>query len=198
MSSAERQFVATDMAKCVGCGLCQLACAIQNERTLDATKARIKVVHLTPLACLAVACHLCEDAPCVRACPRDALTQTETGIILVDDEKCDTCGWCIEACPYGAIVMDPERKTVLICDLCGEEEPKCMEFCPTEAIMLVTEEEYRKNTFSSMASIFTEAKQVLERGAWQLLLAKAVDVEKKVEEKLRELARWAGELGLTP
>jgi len=196
-AQVERQFVSADMAKCIGCGICELACAIQNERSLDAAKARIKVIHMSPLACTAVACRFCEDAPCVRACPRNALSQSEqTGVILVDDERCDLCGWCIEACPYGAIVVDPERNTVLICDLCGEEEPKCVEFCPTEALSLSTEEELRKATLSSMASLFSEVRQVVDRGAWQILFAKAVDVEKKVEEKFKELASWAKQLGL--
>jgi len=201
MSTAQiqvaRQFVSADMAKCIGCGICELACVIQNEKSLDATKSRIKVIHMTPLACTAVTCRFCEDAPCIRACPRNALTQSEeTGVIIVDDERCDLCGWCIEACPYGAIVVDPERNTVLICNLCGEEEPKCIEFCPTEALSLSTEEELRKAMFSSMASLFSEVRQVVDRGAWQTLFAKAIDVEKKVEEKFRELARWAKESGV--
>jgi len=195
----ERQFVSADIAKCIGCGLCELACVIQNERSLNVAKSRIKVIHMTPLACTAVACRFCEDAPCVRACPRNALSQSEqTGVILVDDERCDLCGWCVEACPYGAIVVDPERNTVLICDLCGEEEPKCVEFCPTEALSLSTEEELRKKTFSSMASLFSEVRQVIDRGAWQHLFAKAVDIGRKVEEKFKELARWAWELGVYP
>lgn len=191
-----RQFVFADPSKCIGCGLCELACALEKEHSLDGTKARIRVVRLGPLANMAVTCRLCENAPCVRACPRDALWQDERGVIRVEDEKCDICGWCLEACPYGAIVVDAERTTVLICDLC-DGEPKCMEICPTEALIWTTEEEATKMLPSSLSAIRSEAKQVIELGAWQLLFAKASEVAEKVEEKLKALARMAQERGLT-
>ena len=190
-----RQFVFADPSKCIGCGLCELACALEKENSFDATKARIRVVRLGPLANMAVTCHLCEDAPCVRACPRDALYQDEKGIIRVIDERCDTCGWCVPACPYGAIVVDPERVTVLICDLC-DGEPKCMQICPTEALIWATEEEAKKLLPESLSAITAEAKQVIELGAWQLLFAKASEIAGKVEEKFKELARMARERGL--
>jgi len=87
-----------------------------------------------------VACRLCEDAPCVAACPRDALEQSqEKGIIIVDEEKCNGCGWCIEACDYGAIQLHPETRVVFTCDLC-DGEPKCVEWCPEEALDFTTKD----------------------------------------------------------
>jgi Fe-S-cluster-containing dehydrogenase component len=84
---------------------------------------------------------LCEDPICVASCPRDALTKDEkTGIILVDEEKCNGCAWCIEACEFGAITLHPIKKKVLICDLC-EGDPKCVQCCPTDALMFATSEE---------------------------------------------------------
>ena len=193
MSEGKREFVFADPSKCIGCGLCELACVLEKERNLDATKSRIKVVHLGPLANMAVTCRLCENAPCVRACPREALWQDEGGIIRVEDEKCDVCGWCIEACPYGAIVLDVERTTVLICDLC-DGEPKCMEFCPTEALTWATEEDANKMLPTSLAQLRSEIKRVVELGAWDALFAKAMQVAGKVEEKFKALARRAQEL----
>ena len=142
------------------------------------------------MANTAVACRFCDDAPCVRACLRDALYQDEKGIIHVEDEKCDVCGWCIEACPYGAIVLDLERTTVLICDLC-DGEPKCVEICPTEALTLATEEEVLKTWHESLSTIVSEVKKVVELGAWDALFTKAMDVASKVEAKLKELAKMA-------
>jgi Fe-S-cluster-containing dehydrogenase component len=76
----------------------------------------------------------------VAACPRDALRQSdETGIILVDDDKCNGCGWCIEACDYGAIQLHPETKKVFVCDLC-DGEPQCVEWCPEEALDFTTKD----------------------------------------------------------
>ena len=89
---------------------------------------------------MALACRFCEDAPCVAACPRDALEQSqETGIIMVDEEKCNGCGWCIEACDYGAIQLHPETRVVFSCDLC-DGEPKCVEWCPEEALDFTTKD----------------------------------------------------------
>ena len=94
---------------------------------------------------MAVACRLCENTPCIIACPQGCLTQSEkTGVILVDEGKCDCCGWCMEACPYGAIILNPEKETVMICDLC-EGDPQCVEWCPEGALDLVTQEEFYKN-----------------------------------------------------
>jgi len=83
---------------------------------------------------------MCESAPCVTACPRKALAQSaDTGVIAVNDQLCNGCGWCIKVCEFGAIVMD-RRPTVYICDLCGEREqgPACIEWCPEDALELST------------------------------------------------------------
>jgi len=68
------------------------------------------------------------------------LSQEEnTGIIVVDEEKCNGCGWCIEACDYGAIMLHPETKVVYVCDTCKDlDRPQCVEWCPEEALDFVT------------------------------------------------------------
>ena len=70
--------------------------------------------------------------------PKDALEQSiESGVIIIDTDKCNGCGWCIEACDFGTISLDAENKVVNICDLC-DGEPKCVEWCPEEALELTT------------------------------------------------------------
>ena len=135
-----RRFVAADPEKCVGCCVCEYACSFEKEKAFNPLKSRIRAVRLHPLINLAVTCRLCEDAPCVAACPRDALEQSEeTGLILVDEDKCDGCGWCIEACDYGAITLHPETRVVVVCDLCQDKpQPLCVEWCPEEALELTT------------------------------------------------------------
>jgi Fe-S-cluster-containing dehydrogenase component len=74
----------------------------------------------------------------VASCPREALRQNEkTGVIIVDDVKCDACGWCIEACEFGAITLHPSKKTVISCDLC-DDKPLCVEFCTRRALDAIT------------------------------------------------------------
>jgi len=79
----------------------------------------------------------------VISCPRKALSQSpETGIIYIDEDACDGCGWCIEACDFGAISLNPETKLVEICDLCEdlEDGPQCVKWCPKDALTLATTE----------------------------------------------------------
>jgi Fe-S-cluster-containing dehydrogenase component len=102
-----------------------------KHQVFDPSLARIRTMRVEPVVLLAVGCQACADAPCVLACPRNALTQdAEKGTILVDQDMCDGCGWCIEACDFGAILLNPATKRVEICDHCAdEEEPQCVKFC---------------------------------------------------------------------
>jgi Fe-S-cluster-containing dehydrogenase component len=120
------------------------------------------VVRVNQLANMAVTCRRCEDPPCVAACPRDALTQSEeTGTIMVDADACNGCGWCIEACDYGAIMLHPETKVVHVCDLCKDEgEPQCVKWCPEEALTLVTSDVLaQKARISAVKKLFQESKK---------------------------------------
>jgi carbon-monoxide dehydrogenase iron sulfur subunit len=153
-----KKFVSADPDKCVGCCVCEYACAFEKEKAFNPLKSRIRVVRLDSLINLAVACRLCEDAPCVAACPRDALEQSEeTGIIIVDEEKCNGCGWCIEACDYGAITLHPEKRVVVVCDLC-DGNPKCIEWCPEGGIDYTTRDLLaQKARRSVVKKLFQEA-----------------------------------------
>ncbi|OYT50561.1 hypothetical protein B6U66_05335 [Candidatus Bathyarchaeota archaeon ex4484_135] len=117
---------------------------------------------------LGLTCRTCEDPPCVAACPRDALTQSEkTGIIMVDEEKCNGCGWCIEACPFGAITLHPEKRVVIVCDTCLDRRekglpPACVEWCPEEALELTTKDVLaQKARISATMKLFIEAGKVV-------------------------------------
>jgi Fe-S-cluster-containing hydrogenase component 2 len=141
-AAKERRFVGADFDKCTGCRVCELVCALENEKVFDPKLSRIKVLSLHELVNMPTVCRFCEDALCVSACPRDALRQSEeTGVIMVDDAKCDLCGWCLESCKYGAIIVNEDKKTVMICNLC-EGAPQCVEWCPEGALSLMTQEEF--------------------------------------------------------
>ena len=96
----------------------------------------------------AISCRLCEDAPCILACPRDALTRSEVnGTILVDSDKCDGCGWCVEACDFGAIIINPEsraRRDLQPVRHRRPDGPRCVAYCPKEALSLATPETLRQ------------------------------------------------------
>lgn len=140
----EKKFIGADFDKCTGCRVCELVCALENEKAFDPKLSRIKVLRLHQLVNMPVSCRFCEDAPCVRSCPREALTQSvKTGVILVDDTKCDLCGWCIGGCTHGAIFVNQDKKTVMICNLC-ENMPMCVEWCPEDALRLMTQKEFNQ------------------------------------------------------
>jgi carbon-monoxide dehydrogenase iron sulfur subunit len=158
----EKKFVAADLEKCTGCGVCELICALKREKVYNPRLSRIKILRLYRLANLSIACKFCENAPCVTACPLDSLVQSETGVILVDEAKCDCCGWCMEACPYGAVVLNPEKQTVMMCDLC-DDEPQCVEWCPEEALALVTQKEFDANLRKATADKLIDHEQGEQR-----------------------------------
>jgi len=134
------QYIVCDPDLCIGCTLCEFACSAVKHQVINQNLSRIRNVRIEPLVMMSVSCRMCEDPACVISCPRLALSQSsETGVIIVDDDKCDGCGWCIQACEFGSILLNSEGKTVEICDLCeGEVEPLCVKFCHKEALTLST------------------------------------------------------------
>jgi len=141
----EKSFIAADLEKCTGCGICELVCAIKRENVYNPRCSRIKTLRLYRLVNMAVVCRQCKDPPCIFSCPENCLVQSEkTGVIMVNEDKCDCCGWCMKACPYGVITINPEKETVMICDMC-EGNPQCIEWCPEGALDLVTQKAFNEN-----------------------------------------------------
>lgn len=137
---AKFKFVRLDIEKCVGCRVCEYVCSLEKNKAFNPNRSRIRMVRIYPHTNASLNCRLCEDAPCVSACPRNALTQSEkNGVITVNDELCNGCGWCIEACDFGAIFLD-KQGVVRMCDLCAAREggPACVEWCPEKALELTS------------------------------------------------------------
>ncbi len=147
MATKEYLHIVCDPEKCVGCRMCEYACSATKSGSFDPSLSRIRVVRIEPITMAAIACRLCADAPCLTACPRDALSRSEVnGTILVDEDKCDGCGWCVEACDFGAVVLNPYTRNAEICNLCEDQTdgPRCVAFCPKEALALTTPEIVRQ------------------------------------------------------
>jgi len=186
-----RKFVSVDPEKCIGCGLCEYVCTLEKEGFPNPLASRIRVIRVFPLMNVAMTCRFCEDAPCVTACPRNALKQSfDNGVILVDEKRCDACGWCIEACPYGGITLHPEKHVVVACDLCGGN-PKCVEFCPEEALELVSDDASARNIWvSALARITPKIERLLtliKDGRYGDIFLEAEDKTRRMEEKLISL-----------
>jgi dimethyl sulfoxide reductase iron-sulfur subunit len=96
-----------DLAKCIGCNACTMACKQYNGVPSEVFWSRVLVEErgeypTTRLHFRPVLCNHCKNAPCVRACPTGASHFSEGGIVDVDASKCIGCGACIVACPYSA------------------------------------------------------------------------------------------------
>ena len=100
----ERRYIHCDADKCTGCRICEFVCSAAKEGTFHLELSRIRVSQPLPMLVMSIACRFCENAPCMAACPRDALTMDEESHILgLDNALCIGCSWCVEACDFGAI-----------------------------------------------------------------------------------------------
>jgi len=100
-------------------------------------------------------CKHCTHAACLDVCPTGSLFRTEFGTVVVQDDICNGCGYCVPACPYGVIDRrrgDKGTKNVGIaqkCTLCYDrldagQTPACAQACPTESIQFGDVQELRE------------------------------------------------------
>ncbi|GAA3790766.1 4Fe-4S dicluster domain-containing protein [Sphaerisporangium flaviroseum] len=84
-------------------------------------------------------CKHCTDAACLNVCPTGSLFRTEFGTVVVQEDVCNGCGYCVSACPYGVIDKREDDGRVFKCTLCYDRlvddlTPACAKACPTESI----------------------------------------------------------------
>ena len=127
----------TDPKKCTGCGLCEIACSIKHTGMSSPARSRIRVVTWDAKHYLPVTCQQCEDAPCVDACPKEALAHDhELNRVKIDYEKCISCRMCVAACPYGAMGYEADKSRVIKCNQC-DGAPECVNWCIPGALFYV-------------------------------------------------------------
>jgi molybdopterin-containing oxidoreductase family iron-sulfur binding subunit len=153
-----------DLAKCDGCGKCIESCSKMH--FVPGDRQWIKVLRMKDAEHTAPyffpqPCYHCDNPPCTKVCPVDATFKREDGSVLIDNERCIGCRFCMAACPYGARSFNwghpsepaeatsqpysPEQGfprrvgTVEKCDFCTDmaargELPGCVSGCPMGAI----------------------------------------------------------------
>ncbi|MHA6803891.1 4Fe-4S dicluster domain-containing protein [Salinifilum ghardaiensis] len=94
-------------------------------------------------------CKHCTHAACLDVCPTGALFRSEHGTVVVQDDVCNGCGYCVPACPYGVIDMRGDTGGAAKCTLCQDrlgagQEPACATACPTESIQYGPLDELRE------------------------------------------------------
>ena len=94
-------------------------------------------------------CKHCTESACLDVCPTGALFRTEFGTVVVQDDVCNGCGYCVPACPFGVIARREEDGQAHNCTLCYDRlgaglEPACAKACPTQSIQFGPLDELRE------------------------------------------------------
>jgi formate dehydrogenase iron-sulfur subunit len=157
----------TDTSVCIGCKACEVACKEWNNVPADGfnllgmsydNTGRLSadswrhvafIEQLTPAGgtgdgdprwlMMSNVCKHCTHAACLDVCPTGSLFRTEFGTVVVQEDICNGCGYCIPACPYGVIDQRKGDGRAWKCTLCYDRigdglTPACAKACPTESI----------------------------------------------------------------
>jgi len=103
-------------------------------------------------------CKHCTHAGCLDVCPTGALFRTEFGSVVVQQDICNGCGYCVSACPYGVIERRPGDGRAQKCTLCydrlhGGLEPACAKACPTDSIQFGELDELRERAAARVEAL---------------------------------------------
>jgi len=121
--------------RCTGCLRCELACSYMQTGEYRPAKSVIRVSPFEGHTSYApYTCTQCAEGWCMTACPVGAITINAAGAKDVVDDTCVGCKLCTIACPYGTMFYDTDTRKAFKCNLCGGA-PACAEACPTAAIL---------------------------------------------------------------
>lgn len=155
-----RKTVFVDTSKCTGCKACTVACKEWNE--LPAEKTQLVTSYqtmkdFTPHTWTYLTfiekyqnntmnwymrkaqCFHCAEPACLKSCSSDAINKTDSGYVVIDQDKCIGCGYCVENCPFGVPKVDDVRKKAYKCTGCIERvennlTPACVQTCQPGAL----------------------------------------------------------------
>ena len=163
MTSGRRVGFFTDTSVCIGCKACEVACkewngvpddglnflgrSYDNTGELGANTWRhvAFVEQSGPVPgdvrwlMSSDVCKHCTSAACLDVCPTGSLFRTEFGTVVVQEDVCNGCGYCVPACPFGVIDQRRDDGRAWKCTMCydrlrGGLEPACAKACPTKSI----------------------------------------------------------------
>lgn len=194
-----RKFVmVVDLAKCRNAKKCQSSC--NKNHYITGENAWIKIYKMQDSKRSApywqpTLCQHCDEPPCVKVCPVDATFKRKDGIVLIDNERCIGCRFCMAACPYSVRIFNwsdpwqgeaveqaqytpdyagvPSRKgTVDKCDFCPHmidkgEMPHCVTACPNDVFAFG--DLYEDTVTNGSGQSFKLSKLLKDRAGYRLM-----------------------------
>ena len=116
-------------SNCSGCRVCQMVCALHNQRETNPSKAALIIEGCFP-APGTYKVHVCNQCgECAKECPVEAITLKD-GAYIIDAALCIHCMCCVEVCPKDVIIEHPDSDVPIKCNNCGE----CVSICPRDVL----------------------------------------------------------------
>lgn len=159
-----------NQSRCIGCNACTVACKNWNKVDIGPVRWRqarfyeleSKKGNGIQLQTVVTGCNHCAEPACLKECPFEAISKDAvTGIVTIDRAKCQSCGTCLESCPFSmSQIADDEQEPTQDpswevehpaqkCTMCPERQkdglpPVCVAACPTRALKFGDLEELKK------------------------------------------------------
>ena len=158
-----------DATLCIGCKLCEQACAQRNQLPYDEKVAAESVQSAHKFTVVLThgdkfmrrLCMNCGDPTCASVCPVGAFRKTAEGPVVYDEDRCIGCRYCMLACPFSVPKYEWNKvlPRVRKCDMCADRvaagrPTACAEICPTGA-----------TKFGDRAELLKEAEQHLQENS---------------------------------
>lgn len=140
----QEKVIVVDVDKCAGCHSCEMACSIKHFGKCSPYLSRIRIQEFREVnTFVPIVCMACEDPACAKVCPMNARVRLTSGALITLEDRCVGCRACIQSCPFGAAVVNPENGKAITCDLCGDDEkgPWCVKACSMQKALVFVDAE---------------------------------------------------------
>lgn len=148
LADGQAREILFDSTICIGCRQCVNACKDWNDNPRETLFeiAADNWITIEPPVLEALSplwarnsCMHCDYPICAAVCPVEAITKYDEGPVVIDQNKCIGCEYCINACPWGVISYDEVKHKAAKCTMCADriaqsEKPFCVQACPVGAL----------------------------------------------------------------
>ena len=194
---AGKKFVmVVDLSRCKNARKCISACQKWHYRPEETEWLTVKLLTENEKGApfwFPKQCFHCDNPPCVKVCPVDATYKRQDGLVLIDNERCIGCKFCMAACPYSTRVFNWDEPDVPIdirnlpysaetgipakvgtvekCDFCPDRSregllPPCVEACPNGVFYFGDENE---DTVSNGDETISFSQLIKDRAAYRFM-----------------------------